>query len=94
MRIHRNHGIIGASQRELAESISTIAALVIAVSVFISMVKNDFFVAIILYGLSANVLMFILEPILTDIMKAVYDPNKNREIIDDKWINPTVCIAT
>ena len=76
-------------QKEVAENISVIAALVISLPVFISMVKDNFFAALILFGLSAGVLMAILKPILTAIMKNVYNPNKKREAAD-KTIYPTI----
>ena len=66
-------------QKEVAEKISVIAALVIAVPVFINVVKGNFFAALILFGLSAGVLMMILKPILTMILKSVYNPNGKRE---------------
>lgn len=76
-------------QKEIAANAATIAALVIALPVFINMVKDSFFGALILYGLSAGVLMFILKPILTVILKSVYKPNGKREPVDKK-IYPSV----
>ena len=76
-------------QREVAENVSVGVALVIALPIFINMVKNNFFAALILYGLSAGVLMMILKPILKMILKSVYNPNGKREKAN-RTIYPTI----
>jgi len=80
--------IIG-SQKEMAQTVATTIGVIAGIPAFISMVKGSFFGAIIIFGLTAGVVMMAGRVLLTPIMKLVYHPNRKKEAAAEP-IFPTI----
>ena len=71
---------IRGSQKEMAEKVALILGVIAGVPLFITMVKDSFFGALILSLLTMGVVMMIAKVLLFPLVRLIYNPNGRKEM--------------
>jgi predicted nucleic-acid-binding Zn-ribbon protein len=76
---HTQSWNICGSQKEMAEKVALIPGLIAAVPLFITIVSNNFFAALILSLLIMGVVIMIAKVLLFPLVRLIYKPNGRKE---------------
>ena len=77
---HTQSWNIRGSQKEMAEKVALILGVIAGVPLFITMVKDSFFGALILSLLTMGVVMMIAKVLLFPLVRLIYNPNGRKEM--------------